>query len=113
MNNFLKIILSIPALPNIFYLITYWFPANFKWLIRIEETYYLQQIITFLLILVLITLIRRIWRFKNVPSQVKTNWTMLLIFFNMFTILLFIWYFDDKMIDKNNAIEREMKLTNI
>lgn len=56
-----------------------------------------------LTIIQLVILIRRIWKFKNVPKSDKWDWTGILIFFSLILILIYIWKKDDEFVemDKN------------
>lgn len=71
------------------------------------EMYYLQAgIIQALTITQLVILLRKLWSFECLEKSQKTEWTVLLILFNMVTSLIFIWKkmdeFEKKNLDRQN-----------
>jgi hypothetical protein len=83
MTKATKILLTIPSVLGLSYMLTFWFPTEFHWLVPTMKAYYIQiGTLQALTILQLIILIRKLWSFKNLEKSKKTNWTWLLIIFN-------------------------------
>lgn len=92
MTKATKVVLTIPSVLSLSYLLTFWFPTKFLWLVPSMDAYYIQvgtlQVLT---ILQLGILMRKLWSYKNVEKSKKTHWTWLLILFNSIAALIFIW----------------------
>jgi FlaA1/EpsC-like NDP-sugar epimerase len=101
MNRFTKIILSIPSIFGIFYMVTFWFPTQFRWLIRVESDYNIQLIRNVLIAIAVLFLLLRVWNLKNVDKKIKWTWFLLLIVFNFISSLIYIWIYDDKLSSSN------------
>ena len=87
-----KILLTIPSILGLSYMLTFWFPTEFHWLVPSMKVYYIQVgTLQALTILQLVILIRKLWSFKNLEKSKKMDWTWLLIIFNLITSLIFIW----------------------
>ena len=98
-----KILLSIPSILGLSYILTFWFPTEFHWLVPSMKAYYFQiGILQTLIILQLVILIRKLWSFKNLDKSKKKNWTWLLILYNLLTCLFFIWKQLDEFEELNN-----------
>ena len=106
MKKIYKILLSIPSLFGLFYMVTYVYPSSFKWIYQLEQDYSIdsiQKVLTFVPVIILIV---RIWKFKNVKKDVKYTWTWLLFFFNLITAVIYVWFFDDKLVEINKENNR-------
>jgi hypothetical protein len=98
-----KILLTIPSILGLSYMMTFWFPTEFRWLVPSMKAYYIQiGALQALTILQLVILIRKLWSFKNLEKSRKSNWTWLLILFNSITSLIFIWKRVDEFEELNN-----------
>lgn len=87
-----KILFSIPSILGIFYLIALWFPIEFGWVFPSMKSYYFQMVFLWILTIIQIfILIRKLWLFKSIEKSIKTNWTILLLFFAPISSLIFIW----------------------
>jgi len=100
MSRAQKILLSIPSFLGLFFLIALFIPPlgyavypSFDIYKVINKTFQL------LVLIQLIILIRRLWRFKNLEKSAKWNWTALLIFFNAITGFIYIWKKDSQFVD--------------
>jgi len=108
MTKLNKIILSIPSILTLSYILTFWFPTKFIWLVPNMKVYYIQlTILQILTIIQFAILIRKLWKLKNIEKSKKREWTLFLIFFNSFASLIFIWFRIDKLKELN-----ENNLTN-
>tara|TARA_R110002124_G_scaffold186179_2_gene353713 strand:- start:160 stop:507 length:348 start_codon:yes stop_codon:yes gene_type:complete len=103
MTKATKILLTIPSVLALSYMLTFWFPTEFHWLVPSMKAYYIQVgTLQALTILQLVILIRKLWSFINLEKSKKTNWTWLLILFNSITSLIFIWKRVDEFEEINN-----------
>ena len=92
MTKLSKILLSIPPVLGLFFVITFSFPQEFRWLTPTMDVYCAQIIILqSLTIIQLIILIKKVWSFDNIDKSKKKNWTWILILFNSIASLIFIW----------------------
>lgn len=92
MNNSVKILLSIPSIVGAIYMITFWNVDFFKWITNnIVEFNYQAPIVNGLILIQIGYLIYRLWNYKNVETDIKTKWTVFLVFFNLVSSLIFIW----------------------
>ncbi len=99
-----KILLSIPPVIGLLYMLTFIFPTKFNWLIPDMLTYYILTIsISLSIQFIIAILIWKIWNYKNVEKSEKWNWTLLLLFFNSITILIYVWKIDDQNINENTV----------
>ena len=98
-----KILLTIPSFLGLSYLVSFFFPMDFNWLVPSMTTYYFQVVILQVLTITqLIILIRRLWSFKNLEKSKKSFWTWILILLNPITVLVFIWKKVDEFEELNN-----------
>ena len=97
MNFLVKALLSVPSLFGILYLATFIYPKSVVWMSNnIIEYKYQHPLINILVIIQICYLLYRLWNFKNIPKKIKTDWTFLLIIFNVFSSLIFIWKKDSE-----------------
>ena len=97
-----KLLLSLPSVLSGFYMTTFMFPTKFGWLFPDMNSYNIQMIVlNLLVILQIVILLKRLWRYKVLPKQDKTNWTWLLIFFSSITCLIYIWKKDSEFEERN------------
>ncbi|AKA33839.1 hypothetical protein [Flagellimonas lutaonensis] len=106
MSVLAKIILSIPSLIGIIYMLSFWSIDFFKWISNKIVSYeYQTPIINGLVLLQIGYLIYRLWTYKNLPKSKKTNWTVLLVIFNVVSSLIFIWKKDREFgIENKNTV---------
>ncbi len=106
MSTRTKLLLSKPTIIGLFYMLTFWFPAEFNWLFPTMEIYNIQML-TFqvLIIIQIIVLLRRLWSFKNLDKDKKKKWTWILIIFNGISSPIYIWNKDKEFeeINKNTV----------
>jgi len=80
------------------------FPQDFNWLVPSMKIYYIQiGILQSLTITQLFILIKKLWSFKNLDKQTRSNWAGLLIIFNSISSLIFIWKKVDEFSKINNT----------
>ncbi|PIB27880.1 hypothetical protein [Maribacter sp. 4G9] len=92
MSNFTKILLTIPSMIGLVYMWTFIYPKSIAWISNNIVAYEFQNpFVTSLILIQLGYLIHRLWSFKNIQKEKKTNWTLLLVIFNVVTSLIFIW----------------------
>ena len=103
MNNFEKVLLTIPSFIGFIYMLTFWSIELFLWITNNLVPFEYQNLI-FSLILYpsLAYLIYRIWTFKNINKNIKWNWTFLILFFSIITAPYYIWNKDDTFKIQNN-----------
>ena len=106
MTKLNKILLTIPSILVFTYMVTFWFPTEFQWLIPDMKSYYIQIFtIQGLTIIQIIFLIFRLRSFKNIEKSIKTDWVWLLILFSSITSLIYIWNKDAEFEQMNkNAV---------
>ncbi|PWL40342.1 hypothetical protein DKG77_05855 [Flagellimonas aquimarina] len=106
MNVFFKTLLSIPSIVGIAYMISFWSIDFLKWISNnLVDFQYQAPIVNGLTLLQIGILIYRLWTYKNLPKEKKTNWTIFLVVFNVIASLIFIWkkdYVFEKM-DKSTS----------
>lgn len=79
------------------------YPEKFTWLLPDMNAYFIWTLIINAAILIsMIILIIRLWNFNFVERSKKTTWTWLMLFFNIITILIYIWGIDDKLLENDN-----------
>jgi hypothetical protein len=104
MTTLNKILLSIPSVLGLSYMVTFWFPQEFIWLIPTMDAYYIQiATLQGLTIIQLVILIKKLWSFKNLEKSRKSDWTWILILFNSIASLIFIWKRVDEFAEKNES----------
>lgn len=84
------------------YFLTFIFPRKFAWLFPTMDAYNIQ--IGFLWIISAAQCIFLIWKlrsFKNMDKAVRSEWTLLLLWFNLIANLIFIWKKHDEFEKKN------------
>ncbi|NND50897.1 MAG: hypothetical protein HKN54_00740 [Flavobacteriaceae bacterium] len=95
MNKITKIVLSIPPVILLFFIISFWFPAELDWLTPKSETY---QIKLFTIIgsnlMTMVYLIFRILSFKFVLRSIRTEWIWIVIVIYLPASLYYIWFKD-------------------
>lgn len=103
MNIGSKVLYTVPALLQIFFMLTIVFPVAFDWLHADMHTYntYLIAYSLFQLSIAGL-LIRRVWQYKTVESKRKWNWTWLLVFMGNVAVLFYVWG-QDKVFLKDNS----------
>lgn len=88
-----KILSSIPSVLSLAYAITFVFPERFLWLVPSMRAYYWQVgILNGSLCLVVFLLILQLWKLPQFSKKEKTDWTWILIIFNVYSVLIFVWY---------------------
>ena len=103
MSVLVKVFLSIPSIIGIIYMFSFWSMDFFRWISSTIVSYeYQAPIINGLVLFQTGYLIYRVWTYKNLPKSKKTNWTTLLVVFNVISSLIFIW-----IKDKELGIENE------
>ena len=96
MKSLTKILLSIPSIIGLVYMWTFIDPKSIAWFSNHVVSYEFQgPILNFLILIQLGYLIYRLWGYKNINKEKKTEWTFLLIVFNFITCLIYIWKKDD------------------
>ena len=104
MKKITKILLTIPSVLGLSYMLTFWFPVEFHWLVPSMKAYYIQiGILQGLNIIQLVILLRKLWSFKNLEKSRKTDWTWILILFNSIASLIFIWKRVDEFEELNKS----------
>lgn len=105
MKLYLKILLTILYSVGLIYTISFWSVDLFLWITNnILPLEYQNIFISLLYFPGLLYLIYRIWRFKNIDSNAKGNWTLLLFFLGIITMPLYIWKRDDMFIKQNRSL---------
>lgn len=103
MTQIHKAIISIPSFVGLIYMLILWFPAEFDWLTPTLEAYYYQLLTIYgLIIIQLIFLLKRLWKFTNISHSEKWRWTWLLIAFSLITSLIYIWRKDAEFLTMEN-----------
>ena len=83
-------------------MITFWDIDFFKWITNnIVEFKYQVPLVNGLILVQIGYLIYRIWNYKHVRKDIKSRWTVLLVFFNFISSLFFIWKKDDELQNMN------------
>ena len=97
MKSLTKILLSIPSIIGLVYIWTFINPKSIVWFSKNIVSYEFQSpIVNSLVLFQLGYLIFRLWSYKNIEKELKSEWTFLLIFFNVVTCLIYIWKKDDQ-----------------
>ena len=108
-----KILLSIPSIIGLAYMWTFIDPKSIAWISNNIVPFEFQSpIITSLILIQLGYLIYRLWSYKNIVREKKSEWTFLLIIFNVITCLIYIWQKDDQFESKNNQTAINYRFTN-
>jgi len=90
-----KVLLSIPSIIGLAYMWTFIDPKSIAWISNNFVSFkYQSPILTSLILIQLGYLIYRLWSYKNIGREKKTEWTFLLIVFNVITCLFYIWQKD-------------------
>ena len=102
MKKSTKILLSLPSVIGILYMFIFIYPTRFEWLIPDLMTYNTAVITINVLILIsMLVLLRRIWKFENITTTKKSNWTWWIILFNVVAMHIYIWKMDDQFSEGN------------
>ena len=98
MNRVTKILLTIPSIIGIAYMATFWSNDFFVWITNnVIDFEYQIPIINGIVLLQIGYLIYRLWNYKNIEKKTKTEWTYILIIFNVISSLIFIWKKDNEL----------------
>jgi hypothetical protein len=102
MNLPSKLFLSIPPLIGIIYSLTFFNVDFFKWFNNnIVPFEYQNALISAVTLPHIGYLIYRLWSYNNIAKKTKTEWTVLLIWFNVISSLFYIWKKDDEFRQRN------------
>ncbi len=109
MKSHTKILLSLPSIIGLVYLCTFIYPKWIAWFSNNVVSYEFQiPIINSLLLIQLGYLIYRLWGYKNVDKEKKSEWTFFLIVFNVIACLIYIWKKDGQfeLMNQKTTIKR-------
>lgn len=91
-----KILLSIPSIISIVYFFTYiLFPKNYS--LSMNDYYLITISINILIIIQIIIIMKIISSYKNIESEKKWIWLIILIVFQAIGSLFFIWNRNEKL----------------
>jgi hypothetical protein len=105
-----KILLSIPSLLGLVLWLSHLTPEKFTWLLPDFATYQTWTTsINALVLLTMVILIRRLWKFETIDKSKKTQWTALIILLNFVSTLFYIWKADDQMVRENEGLRSAIR----
>ena len=96
MNKPSKILLSVPTVISFFWILTYWFPTDFKTLVSLDIEYHISLYITGLCLLVVVYLLNDLWK-SNINISLKRKWTWFFIFGITITSLFYLWKYRSRL----------------
>lgn len=101
MHILAKVLLTVPSIIAIIYLYTFISVDFFKWVSNNIIQFEFQALMVYALTIPqIVYLIYRLWNMKGVGRKEKSNWTVLLIIFNSFAALFYIWKKDSVFVDR-------------
>ncbi len=104
MSTSIKILFTLPALVEVFYILSFAFPLEFNDLYSSWTRYYILMWSRFTIqLLVAIILIRRVWSYKNIERKRKWNWTWFFVFMGNIAVLFYVWGQDGVFLKENST----------
>lgn len=98
MNTKNKVLISIiPFLSYVFMILHFVYYTELSFA---ENTKDIRVVLAIFNLMILIMYIIRLWSFKTIKNGDKIIYTLGLLFFNSLLLLPYIWFFEDRLIEK-------------